>query len=334
MNDIARTNQEKNSAVLIPCNTDEFAGFITGLLAAPRKIARLSKSYFNIEHRDLVNLYHLVEQRVSDQQTGSLVAFNVEIFYSDGRSISLPSLHDLQAYAETGVRQCVAVTLSWVFLVNIRGHDHPKKQTVDVTFYTGDTDDEFNPEERFSLLVVSRFGRSSINYLIQHNSVTFGYDMANLLDEEIRKWRRVDKFSEFIRGRWGGALRDALKAVLLFFAAVLSIRMLIPSTAPNVEEFLQQEASGIRMVRLGLAAVTFYVYYLMTSRVLDSIFRKIGAHRPSVISLSAEAKERNDARLKRFERRWVNLILTIGGSFVLGVIASLAANKIWFLFAS
>jgi hypothetical protein len=72
-----QSNEDKPYAVMIPCAQEDFATFISGLLGKPQTIGRTYKQPFVVDRKDIENFYHLVEQRVKQQNEASL--FNLSL---------------------------------------------------------------------------------------------------------------------------------------------------------------------------------------------------------------------------------------------------------------
>ncbi len=65
---------------MLPCTKEDFQEFIAGLLGKSQTIEAAVGGTFDVSKDDLVSLYHLVHQRVSQQNDGSLVQFSVQIW--------------------------------------------------------------------------------------------------------------------------------------------------------------------------------------------------------------------------------------------------------------
>jgi hypothetical protein len=97
---------------LIPCPTDRFAEFISGLLGESQVIKGTFRSRFDTGISDIENFFHLIQQRVAEQNRGVLVRFTAEIKYDDGSSIDLDSIESLKQYTEIRPLISVGVTLA------------------------------------------------------------------------------------------------------------------------------------------------------------------------------------------------------------------------------
>jgi hypothetical protein len=69
--------REENYEVLLPCAPEDFGEFVSRLLGKPQTIERLIYGVFEIKKEDVINTYHLVEQRIHQQNEAVLVQFSV-----------------------------------------------------------------------------------------------------------------------------------------------------------------------------------------------------------------------------------------------------------------
>jgi hypothetical protein len=125
-----------STAVMLPCEPDQFRDFIAGLLGKPQTIDQLIDGQYEIKKSDIENLYHLLDQRVSTQSAGTLVQFSVRILYDDNSSVLLNSLADFASYNEVKPLVSVGVSLSWTFLIHFYNKKFPEKQQIDISFLT------------------------------------------------------------------------------------------------------------------------------------------------------------------------------------------------------
>lgn len=70
-------------AVVLPCEPDYFRDFVAGLLGKPQTITKEIFGAFELNKDDIANFYHLVIQRVGQQNESTLIQFTVRIVYDD-----------------------------------------------------------------------------------------------------------------------------------------------------------------------------------------------------------------------------------------------------------
>jgi hypothetical protein len=93
---------------------------------------------FDINLQDLISLYHLVVQRVEQENEARLVQFVAVVTFNDKSSVRLTSIDDFEAYNEVRPLRSVAVLLNWIFLIRFRDRRYPEKQDITVHFMAPD----------------------------------------------------------------------------------------------------------------------------------------------------------------------------------------------------
>ena len=92
--------QTKVGGVVLPCSEDTFRDFIVGLLGKPQEIEGGQFGAFSIGTHEIEQTYHLIHQRVTQQQGVNPVGFALRIVYDDGTSIQLNSFDDFRNFNE------------------------------------------------------------------------------------------------------------------------------------------------------------------------------------------------------------------------------------------
>src|SRR5712691_8863385 len=120
-------------AVMIPCAQEDFAKFISGLLGKRQTLSRLHRAPFDVSRKEIENTYHLVHQRVTQQNEASLVQFTVRIVYDDDSSVLLNSFDDFLHYNEIRPLASIGAHLSWTYLIRFPDRKSPEKQEIEVS---------------------------------------------------------------------------------------------------------------------------------------------------------------------------------------------------------
>jgi len=127
-------NSNSRYAIALPCEPEDFANFIGSLLGKPQTIVNSERGSFEIRKEDIVNSYHLLVQRVQQQNEGQLLQFTVRLVFNDNSSVLLNSIDDFITYAEVRPVFPTQAHLSWAFIVRFRDRQHPEKQDIDLSF--------------------------------------------------------------------------------------------------------------------------------------------------------------------------------------------------------
>jgi hypothetical protein len=121
------------TAIVLPCPPHEFAAFIASLLGRPQRISKVMHGVFDLGKTDLIQFYHLIDQRITQQNDATLVQFSADVLYQDGSSVLLDSLNAFETYNEIRPVASIGIILSWIYLVQFPKKAIPEKQQIDVT---------------------------------------------------------------------------------------------------------------------------------------------------------------------------------------------------------
>ncbi len=129
-------NQEPRASVPIvfPCAIEDFREFVSGLLGKPQQIEGIRTGSFSIDRTAIEQAYHLIEQRVLQQNGVHPLTFSVRIVYDDGTSVQLNSLRDFQTFHETKPVISTQVHLTLTYLIQF-----PTKKVSNLTRRTVST---------------------------------------------------------------------------------------------------------------------------------------------------------------------------------------------------
>lgn len=103
---------DRKGALVIPCDADQFAGFMESLLGKSNNISGGFKCIFDLDYDKIKDIFYRIKQRVKEQNSGSLYRFNASLYYNDGSSVSLSSLAEFESYAETRPIRTIGVNLT------------------------------------------------------------------------------------------------------------------------------------------------------------------------------------------------------------------------------
>ena len=180
-------------AIVIPIDRDTLGVFIGSLLGRPQTIENSFAGNFDLGREHIENVFHLVDQRIRQQNKGKLIQFTVTVAYSDESSILLNSLEDFISYREVRPQVSVAAELSWTYLIQFEDRPIPEKQVVELSIFTH----ERRPLDPFDILIFGasfRKARSSFVIRIQHTARSWGVDVEHLLMGQIKSWIREESW--------------------------------------------------------------------------------------------------------------------------------------------
>lgn len=192
MNSNLSSGRDQQFAVMVPCSQEKFGEFIAGLLGKPHVIRGAFSGTFDISLEDVENFYHLLNQRITEQNSAHLVQFSALVKFNDGTSVEIPSLDDLRKYSEVKPVVSTGVTITFVYLRQFKGKDFPERQQIEIDIHSSNEDfvkslNKFKDYNKFSLNGNSFHENTGyISFRVSHTARTWGSDIENLLKDHIK----------------------------------------------------------------------------------------------------------------------------------------------------
>ncbi|MCJ7482116.1 MAG: hypothetical protein MUO31_04040, partial [Thermodesulfovibrionales bacterium] len=168
--------------IILPCNQKDFGEFVSGLLGKPQTIERSFWGTYELTEDDIQNTYHLVEQRVHQQNDAVLIQFSLKVIYNDNSSVLHNSLQDFLLYREVRPLVPISIHLSWIYLIKFRDKSISEKQVIEMTF--GMPKDEPPIYLSYPSTRYHRYERL-INIRISHTGRTWATDIESLLSGHV-----------------------------------------------------------------------------------------------------------------------------------------------------
>jgi hypothetical protein len=337
----------KGSAVLLPCEPAQFRDFISGLLGRPQTVGRFRSEPFDLRREDIETLYHLINQRVQQQNDATLVQFVVQLTHHDNSTVTLNSFDDFIAYNEVRPLRTNGVNLGWTFLVQFRDRKFPEKQNIDITFDRTGNSRQFLREtgdHHFLLMTTEERGVGVVSLQIRHTARTWATDIDALVTGQLEMFlkvrsaiqRRLNKWSDGLGLLSGGSFLLAS----LFFAAQTTVYYNRVKAAA-VEHYFTQPAASI--TELGTRLDTLYVVlikdkisgfvpygllflvaaFVVSIAVGTAVGLAAGASPKSLIILTKADLRAAEKEYSRRKLLWAKLMASIAGSIATGVIGNL-----------
>lgn len=324
--------------IVLSCEPEDFAKFISSLLGKPQTITREFSGPFDISKPEIRNLHDLITQRVAQQNEGKLVQFTARVVYDDNSTVLHNSVEDFLHYNEVHPLVPRGLHLSWTFLVTFPDRKVPEKQQIELSFVTARSPLFIDDATTFVVVQPSLCG--GIGLRINHTARTWGADIEAMLSGHVKglikpqvPWKRwVSSHSELI---------GFVTAALLLIASVgtsivttrsfLSIQMaaakalaekdpkVIETTAAKVDYLIDLIASG------AWPRYFYYLFCFLAVALVAAIFAGIwtGSRaditEPSFLVLTSEAERARTRGLARSSRNWVTFIWTVVIDLTLGV---------------
>lgn len=332
--------EDNKFAVMIPCAQEDFASFISGLLGKPQTLERMHVSSFEVNRLGIENLFHLIDQRLKQQNDATLVQFTVRIVYDDDSSVLLNSFEDFRQYVEVRPLVSVGAQLSWTYLIRFQDRKVPEKQQIDVRFQSGRggaIDLEFSAFEPMPW-----YERGYVTTQVKHTARTWGVDIDSLLEGHIRtlarpisstrRWisRHTGKLAvisglSFLSATVGGAYYSAnlfLGQQLDRVQAFLKTEGATPSVSDKLDFLLRLAAEG-SWPRFAFMIGSFALFALIASVAFGVLIGSTADNKPrSFVVLTEKSETNKQEMLRREERKWLSFVGSVISGIAIGVISN------------
>ena len=338
-------SEKKEIGLYFPIPPAQLGDFITGLLAKPQKILGEQYGTLRIDLDGLVNFHHLIEQRITQQNSGVLVSFTSLIQYNDGTSVELNSIDNLQLYTEVGPKISIGVALSWLYLIKFPNSSVPEPQTIDVWMEceTGAVDFKNRTSSEFSSLKVrnsvQRRYTGRVSFRISHTARTWGFDMENMLSSYVKNLFVPDDepLRDFFRSnrplfRWF----FSIVGVLIASAAALQVGSRISKASYQKYlkleelgdsqllmkkiELISQDVQGQNIIWLQMGVfLTFWLALVLFFFGFLGFLEEAEREKPSFIVLNEASKKFSSSEIKKYEKGWIYLVFSSLATIFLGV---------------
>ncbi|MCG3678438.1 hypothetical protein L5F07_04115 [Aliarcobacter butzleri] len=335
MQDIQKQNE---TVVMLPCEPKDFSNFISQLLGKPQSIESYFRENFEVNKNDLINLYHLVNQRIEQQNESSLIQFIVKINYSNDTNVTLNSISDFEHYNEIENIEACDIHLTWIYLIKFKNNPFPEKQEINVLFSSNSSSNLY-----FSL-------NSLIRIRINHTERTWGIDIESLLKNAIKKYLvEKNKFESFLTKNHE---KISLIFTILFLSNILSIFWIkyieyrensltkifddSKNMNPNSLELISGKIDHILKYIIGsvdsnLTIITIIILFatMFCSILLAILISKFSNIRfRSFILITEKSEQKMSKYLKDKRNQLIYFVVTIISGIITGILANFIFGKI------
>lgn len=343
-----RKPNEHKYAVALPCDPNDFSNFISSLLGKPQTISKAYSGSFEVSHKDIDHAYHLIAQRVKQQNRSNLIQFTVRIVFDDNSTVLLNSLEDFHAYSEVRPVIVTQAHLSWSFLVQFEDRSHPEKQEIELSFVTkGSGGIAIFDTEDSPVVPISRFlGGGHISFRIKHTARTWGADIESLLSGHIKHILLPEvKIRSFIR-RHSGKIATAFGIAFFvssiaacFYSASQAEKARLASLKPILADSTNLDLklnTLLDMVARGYWGTFFFSVFIFTIfslvvAILLAIWAEMSAdtHQPSYILLTKKSEQYKQQADAEYRSKFLSFLTSIGIGILTGVVSNIIFTYYW-----
>lgn len=334
----------QSHAVLLPCTPDQFSNFIGGLLGKPQTISQGMPGSFEVSSRDLVNIHHLLHQRISQQNGGELIQFTARIIFNDHSSVLINDLSDLINYNEVRPITSQQVHLSWIYLIRFNDRAYPEKQTVDLSFMSDGGSVYLDADMILPSWALKR--ADSVAFRIQHTARTWGADIQSLLDTHLRGLLTPESTLKTFSRRHTVRLQFGTFfgiIIAMMISIVISSRNLIEHRAMEVKSLINSTVGNEAKLNAVLSSIyndpwKIFMMYSVGYFVIAFIVALVAAlwmdssltrPKPSFIMLTPQSERYKRELLSRYRYQWVSFFGSMSSSIITGIISSILYAKFW-----
>lgn len=331
-------------AIALPCAPEDFAGFIGSLLGKPQTIENSARGAFELRKDDITNSYHLVVQRIAQQNDAHLLQFTVRLVFDDNSSVLLNSLADFIAYSEVRPVYPTQAHLSWSFIVKFQDRQHPEKQDIDLSFITGASAAvSIGSGADVAVVSMQRISLGGfITFRIRHTARTWGADIEGLLtghaehlllpESPVRKAARTHsgKIALFVAFAFfvttiAGCLFTANHLAIEQLKLVSGLMQTSAALDVKVNRLLEMTAEGF-WGKYFFSVLVFVIFSFLASIGLG-VWAESSADaiRPSYLLLTKKAEQVKIEKDGRYRVKWFSFI----GSLAFAIFAGIASNIIF-----
>lgn len=330
--------------ITLPFNQGEFKEFIKGLLGNPQSINKTIDGIFEINFDELRNVNHLIIQRITQQNDGSLAKFSARIVFSDDSSVEFNTIDELLTYNEIRPIFSIAVHMSWDFIVTFPDKKVPEKQKIFISFVSSG---RFLSDYDKSFIVFSPksfMEKGFVNFRIEHTARSWGADIEALLTNHITSLMQSEsKLKTFVRKHNGKI--SFFVAALLFISCLIfgfisasnfstnrinevkeqiaSLKSVSVETLNQKIDYLTNFVAGGAWSRYYFSLVVFIILSLIISIAIAIwIEESAETNEPSFILLTKESKKHKERVLKKLDKKWISFISAIITALITGVISN------------
>ena len=223
---------EKDYNVVLPCKPNDFVSFLSSLLGKNQTIKKIYEGEFLVRKEDVENVYLLIDQRVSQQNSAGRLNVSITTFFSDNSSIEFNNIDDFMNHRELKKVTTDIVRLVMTYLIQFNDKKLPEKQEIEINFVSkryrsGNYD------------VYSGFKEGGIEIKILHTARTWANDIEMLLttnfDSIVKKQSKIKWTIINIHGKLAACFGILMFIVFVCFGFFIGNKIIKNHLTVNVQ---------------------------------------------------------------------------------------------------
>jgi hypothetical protein len=344
--------------IAIWCPADQLGQFMSGLLGKPQSIQRALSGDFLIRRDDLLGLHHLIQQRIRDQNEGTLIQFVATLHYDDGLSIEIGSVAEFENYAEVRAHTTQHVTLSWVYLIKFHGRNGPERQQIEVTFKTGRPGDATILDAAPGIIlqaeqyrILRGGGPPRVFVKISHTMRSWGMDMESLISDHLRGFlaekkrgisRVMGEFSTVMGWITGCAIGSVMLMIGVRLLRIATQSYIVGAPKPEASlldamamlsrkiDLLYSFIGGGRGATIAIVSLLYVAVGIVLSVLAGTKIEEGGSNRvPSFILFTQKDETQRVEAMQQFQNGWKRTAFGFSSAVCCGVAANAVTYLLW-----
>ncbi|MEH2351679.1 hypothetical protein [Nostoc sp.] len=317
----------KRGYLTLPFTQDQFSEFISGLFGKLEELERDIECVFDVELGDVINIYYVIEDRIIQQNKGTMIQFSTKIFYDDNSSILLNKLESLSNYVEARSVIPIRMELVWEYLIQFPNKTVPEKQIIEIYIISDQS---------------LHYRSSKFKFKIKYTSRSWATDIDSMLTEHIKNFITVSRQSTL--KKYISSNDEVINVVITGIFILLSVigSLIIAKgfiysqlketaylflTNPDLNtkiDFLINHAAEGKIARFYFFLLLYLLIMILSSTVVSDIIRyQANNYTPNnYILLTKKAKKEKEKNLKIEKNQLINFLLSIVLSFIVNLLSS------------
>jgi hypothetical protein len=335
-------------AVLLPCEPDQFTNFIAGLLGQPQTLERTILMVYDLNRDGIINIHHIISQRILQQNDGVIVNITIKILLSDKSSVTFNSLDQFSSYVDVNGLMSVGVELKWTCLIKFRGKNIPERQAIHVGFST-DIKKEYSESVLSYMFKIGGYN-SPISIRIEHTDRTWGVDIDNLLRGHLNsikvqsgdlynfmcKYRAIILAAIFLLvsvviiyhvDRWNISVKNAAWGEQLRVWSSIasnSMELLLSKLDYYIEKDRRSSSDGFSFLYTMMTVLFSGFFWIISVAYVDATL----VRRSHIIITSVDSKSYS-LRIKRIEKNFAIYLMACVSAIILSIVANVITNRMF-----
>ncbi|MCE8513013.1 hypothetical protein KBY22_09925 [Ruegeria pomeroyi] len=314
-----------------------------------------SRGVFDLNRSAIENFFHLVDQRVCEQNNCGASVCEFAVYYNDGTSRKFPSVDDFRQYSETRKRHPTVLTLHLSYFITFPGGEQPERQEIDILIQSSEilteTLDMVANDSQFRMSgdKVQMMARSDdtpfgvISYTINHTRISWGLDLEGHIKSHIDTVLEPPSFADSAL-HWSAG---PLNLFTTIFVGLYLVNLLIDaffrflyatdgaSTPSQTLEIAANYLVNGQIAKYIVASlVVSAVFFVIFSAFISRLTKSLKKPKPSFIVLCDNDAAHREKKLIKYRKRWTRFAATILLDIAVAVMIFFLEDRITPLFSA